>query len=80
MMGVLFIFSFATYGLSEYHWYLLGGMSVVTTRLINARTRAAAVAGGAGETAPPPESSRARTARHASPIRPRAAQQFIGRR
>jgi putative inorganic carbon (hco3(-)) transporter len=37
LMGTLFVFSFASYGLSEYHWYLLAGMGVVTVRLVNLR-------------------------------------------
>lgn len=32
-MGLNFVFSFASYGLSSYDWYLMGGVSVVMQRL-----------------------------------------------
>lgn len=76
MMATLFVFSFATYGLSEYHWYLLGGMGVVTMRLVNARTRAAAGDDAAQPAAPP---GRGPSPARPTLIRPRTAQ-FSGRK
>ena len=37
-VGMCLLFSLASYGLSEYQWYLFGGLAVVTSRLFSQYT------------------------------------------
>lgn len=52
-VAMCLVFSLASYGLSEFYWYLIAGISVCLARIMSQEVARSAPAPGAGDPAPP---------------------------